>query len=86
MTKSEQNGEAAIKSLEATEFDAGSFYCKNCYAGVPVPEGYVLVPKEPTEAMIEAGYLAVMATPVDEERPAKVCYKAMIEAAQEVKE
>ena len=50
-----------------------------------LPEGHALVPIEPTEAMIDAGYLAVVNTPLDEARPAYVCYKAMVEKAQSSK-
>ena len=48
------------------------------------PKGYAIVPIEPTKSMIDAGYLAVVMMPsLDEARPADVCYRAMIEAAQE---
>lgn len=47
-----------------------------------VPEGYALVPVEPTEEMLEAGY-----GPAEDGTPAVFpdeIYKAMIKAAQEV--
>ena len=45
--------------------------------GLGLPEGYVLVPIEPTEAMVEAGLDAnVVPHPED-------IYKAMIQDAQE---
>ena len=49
------------------------------------PEGYALVPIEPTEEMNISGYEAVMkADPNDEGPPlASICYRAMIKAAQE---
>lgn len=44
-----------------------------------VPEGFVLVPKEPTWGMIDAGENACYG---DDEEICKIVYKAMIEAAQ----
>ena len=45
-----------------------------------VPDGYVVVPKEPTWEMIDAGENACYG---DDEEICKISYKAMIEAAQE---
>ena len=47
--------------------------------GARVPEGYVLVPKEPTERMIEAGIM--LHSQFNSSVPH--VYNAMIEAAQE---
>ncbi|WP_369136471.1 hypothetical protein [Klebsiella variicola] len=48
-----------------------------------VPDGYVMVPKEPTKEMIDAGWLYYMATKLPS---SKGTYKAMLAAApQEVK-
>ena len=48
-----------------------------------IPEGYVLVPKEPTKEMIDAGWLHYMGT---KNPSSKGTYKAMLAAApQEVK-
>ncbi|HDZ9708906.1 hypothetical protein [Klebsiella pneumoniae] len=48
-----------------------------------VPEGYVMVPKEPTKEMIDAGWLHFMGT---KNPSSKGTYKAMLAAApQEVK-
>ncbi|HFP9266832.1 TPA: hypothetical protein ACHOYZ_002852 [Klebsiella michiganensis] len=48
-----------------------------------VPDGYVMVPKEPTEEMIDAGWLHFMGT---KNPSSKGTYKAMLAAApQEVK-
>ena len=48
-----------------------------------IPEGYVMVPKEPTKEMIDAGWLHYMAT---KNPSSKGTYKAMLAAApQEVK-
>ncbi|HHE5405579.1 TPA: DUF551 domain-containing protein [Klebsiella michiganensis] len=43
-----------------------------------IPEGYVLVPKEPTKEMIDAGWLHFMGT---KNPSSKGTYKAMLEAA-----
>ena len=52
--------------------------------GIPmIPDGYVMVPKEPTKEMIDAGWLHYMAT---KNPSSKGTYKAMLAAApQEVK-
>jgi len=50
--------------------------------GLGLPEGYVLVPKEPTEKMLYAGYDEHRNT--GEIRSYEI-YKAMIQAAQEEK-
>ncbi|EMQ0913153.1 hypothetical protein RH430_005275 [Raoultella ornithinolytica] len=48
-----------------------------------IPEGYVMVPKEPTKEMIDAGWLYFMGT---KNPSSKGAYKAMLAAApQEVK-
>lgn len=48
-----------------------------------IPDGYVMVPKEPTKEMIDAGWLHFMGT---KNPSSKGTYKAMLEAApQEVK-
>ena len=53
-------------------------------AGIPmIPDGYVMVPKEPTKEMIDAGWLHFMGT---KNPSSKGTYKAMLAAApQEVK-
>ncbi|HHT0469872.1 hypothetical protein DMT38_20315 [Klebsiella variicola] len=57
-------------------------YCHAQPAPV-VPDGYVMVPKEPTKEMIDAGWLYYMATKLPS---SKGTYKAMLAAApQEVK-
>jgi hypothetical protein len=43
-----------------------------------IPEGYVMVPKEPTKEMIDAGWLHFMGT---KNPSSKVTYKAMLAAA-----
>ncbi len=47
----------------------------------PVPEGMVLVPREPTEEMVLKGYEVIVLTTWGASKPYNV-YKAMIEAAQ----
>lgn len=48
-----------------------------------IPDGYVIVPKEPTKEMIDAGWLHFMGT---KNPSSKGTYKAMLAAApQEVK-
>ncbi len=46
----------------------------------PIPPGMVLVPKEPTEAMVEAGCNAIQW--YEKEHTARYTYRAMIAAAQ----
>ena len=53
-----------------------------------VPEGFVLVPKEPTQKMLNAGHVvmnpikgSLVQAGTNQKR--RDCYKAMIEAAQE---
>lgn len=45
-----------------------------------IPEGYVMVPKEPTKEMIDAGWLHYMGT---KNPSSKGTYKAMLAAAQQ---
>ncbi len=53
-----------------------------------VPEGFVLVPKEPTQKMLNAGHVVMnpikgSLVQVGTNQKRRDCYKAMIEAAQE---
>lgn len=56
------------------------------YARAPIPAGYVLVPAEPTEAMVQAaGHIDLSYMPGQEGADRAAIYRAMIAAAQEPK-
>lgn len=81
---------AAQRQFEYTQNDVGEKANIQNLKGIlfDVPEGFVLVPKEPTQKMLNAGH--VVMNPIKgslvhagTNQKRRDCYKAMIEAAQE---
>ena len=81
---------AAQRQFEYTQNDVGEKANIQNLKGIlfDVPEGFVLVPKEPTQKMLNAGHVvmnpikgSLVQAGTNQKR--RDCYKAMIEAAQE---
>ncbi|UIP24550.1 hypothetical protein LZG54_10390 [Acinetobacter towneri] len=81
---------AAQRQFEYTQNDVGEKANIQNLKGIlfDVPKGFVLVPKEPTQKMLNAGHVvmnpikgSLVQAGTNQKR--RDCYKAMIEAAQE---
>ena len=80
------NGEkelVTVKSYEDICYKEGAFDTPEKEALYIIPDGYTLVPDEPTEAMLETGVDALMSTEIVADRLVILIYKAMLKAVKE---